>query len=124
MVQTVLGEEIVEEGVEPTGEERVYAPGQSNVNTAETTFNGSQTSIDAGATGDVAAGIAQIDGLDLSLQGQLVGQLNLSGQGGLAIATALSDPVTVYQFRLPRGRCERHHRHLFGGRNGACDFRP
>ena len=98
VVQTVLGEEIVEEGVEPTGEERVYAPGQSNVNTAETTFNGSQTSIDAGATGDVAAGIAQIDGLDLSLQGQLVGQLNLSGQGGLAIATALSDPVTVYQF--------------------------
>ena len=98
VVQTVLGEEIVEEGVEQTGEERVYAPGQSNVNTAETTFNGSQASIDAGATGSVEAGIAQIDGLDLSLQGQLVGQLNLSSQGGLAIATALSDPVTVNQF--------------------------
>ena len=97
VVQTVLGEEIVEEGVEQTGEERVYAPGQSNVNTAATTFNGSQANIDAGAPGDVTAGIAQIDGLDLSLQGQLVGQLNISGQGGLAIATALSDPVTVNQ---------------------------
>ena len=70
---------------------------QSNVNSAETTFNGSQANIDASATGTVLAGIEQVDGLDLSLQGQLVGQLNLSGQGGLAIATALSDPVTVNQ---------------------------
>ena len=88
VVQTVQGEET---------EKGVFAPGQSNVNTAETTFNGSQSNIDAGATGDVRAGIEQIDGLDLSLQGQLVGQLNVSGQGGLAIATALSDPVTVNQ---------------------------
>ena len=88
VVQTVQGEET---------EKGVFAPGQSNVNTAETTFNGSQSNIDAGATGDVRAGIEQIDGLDLSLQGQLVGQLNVSGQGGLAIATALSGPVTVNQ---------------------------
>ena len=45
----------------------------------------------------VDANIEQIDGLDLALQGQLVGQLNLSGQRGASIATAISDDVTVNQ---------------------------
>ena len=43
----------------------------------------------------VNAEIAQIDGLDLALQGQLVGQINLSHQRGASVATAISDSVTV-----------------------------
>ena len=70
---------------------------QSNENSATATFDGSQSEISATAGEVVDAGIAQTDGLDLALQGQLVGQVNLSGQSGLAIATALSDPVSVEQ---------------------------
>ena len=81
---------------------------QSNKNSATATFEGDQANIAANAEGDAGVhqgSIRQIesglnlesDGLDLALQGQLVGQVNLSGQGGLAIATALSDPVSVEQ---------------------------
>ena len=41
-------------------------------------------------------GLAQ--DIDVALQGQLVGQVNLSGQFGASVATAVSDDVTVNQF--------------------------
>ena len=82
----------------------VQTASQTNSNEAVATFDGSQGNIgtpeEGGAvTGEaVDAQIAQSDGLDLALQGQLVGQVNLSGQGGLSIATAVSDEVTVNQW--------------------------
>ena len=82
-----------------------FEPGQSNVNTAAATFEGSQVTIptppvDAGALPADApdsAFVTQVDGIDVALQGQLIGQINLNGQRGLAVATAVSDDVTVTQ---------------------------
>ena len=89
---------------------------QANDNSAKATFGGSQADISADADGDVILaepivavpvlaleegvdpGIEQIDGLDLALQGQLVGQVNLNVQRGASIATAISDDVTVVRF--------------------------
>ena len=77
---------------------------QSNSNEAAATFGGNQAGIVAEAGSepvpgeegsDAEGGIAQFDELDIALQGQLVGQVNLSGQHGLAVATAISDAVTV-----------------------------
>ena len=76
---------------------------QSNENSAEATFEGSQADAVAEAQDDGGLGVAgagQLDGFDVALQGQIVGQVNLSAQGGLAVATASADKVTVDQARV------------------------
>ena len=70
---------------------------QSNTNTATATFEGNQASLDLQATRDVSESILSDGGINLGLQGQLVGQVNLSVQAGASIATALSDEVNVTQ---------------------------
>ena len=75
----------------------VQTANQSNSNTAAATFEGNQANLDLTATDDVSASLLSRGGINLALQGQLVGQVNLSAQGGASIATALSDEVTVNQ---------------------------
>ena len=81
---------------------------QSNANKAEATFGGSQAGIVAVASGeddenDAEGGVSQFNDFGVALQGQLVGQVNLSGQGGLSVVTAISKGVTVSSGSDPAG---------------------
>ena len=95
----------------------VQSAGQSNDNSAEADFGGQQADVQArsGVEGEpgeqeeepIETGssikVGQFDGPDVAVQGQLVGQANLSGQGGASIATAFSDDVTVTSQNDPAG---------------------
>ena len=85
---------------------------QTNENSATATFEGHQASLGVNAVVDPEAEelpelpdafgtITQADGVDVAVQGQLVGQVNLSSQRGLAVATAVSGEVVVTKLDDP-----------------------
>ena len=91
-------------GIEAVSSAEAVAPvlqtvTQTNENSAAATFEGSQANLDLTDTNGPAPDTDLLlgGGVNVGLQGQIVGQVNLSAQGGASIATALSDPVNVTQ---------------------------